>query len=113
MLPEIEASYLWSILLETLNLEVIQFYLLVDNVIWWTDFRVSQSAEFLDVNAKVGCKIMEGMKMLEGREFLLSVGQEFVLQVSKSRNVIIWEEGVLYWNIADHESYYCCLLRNA
>lgn len=48
------------------------------------------------MNAKVGCKIMEGMKMLEGREFLLSDGQEFVLQVSKSRNVIIWEEGVLY-----------------
>lgn len=48
------------------------------------------------MNAKVECKIMEGMKMLEGREFLLSVGQEFVLQVSKSRNVIIWEEGVLY-----------------
>lgn len=33
------------------------------------------------MNAKVGGKIMEGLKMLEGREFpLLSVGQEFVFK---------------------------------
>lgn len=46
-------------------------------------FRVSQGAEFLGVNTKVGGKIVEGMKMLEkgGIEFLLlSFGQEFVFK---------------------------------
>lgn len=84
--------------METINLEVIQFYLLVDNVVRWTDFSVSQGAEFLGVNAKVGGKIMEHMKMLEGRKRVSSpfCWSGICLQVSKSRNVIVWEEGILY-----------------
>lgn len=72
-------------MLETFNSEVVQFYLLVDKVVSWTDFRVSQGAEFLGVNAEVGGKIMEGMKMLEGRKRVSSpfCWSEVCFQASK------------------------------
>lgn len=50
------------------------------------------------MSAEVGGKIMEGMKMLEGTKRVSSpfCWSGICLQVSKSRNVIIWEEGILY-----------------
>ena len=61
-----------------------QLYLLVDNVVCWIDFRASRRGEFLDVNAKVGGKIMKGMKMVEGRKRVSSsVGSGVCLQASK------------------------------
>lgn len=62
-----------SLSLETLDSEaILQLFLLVGNLVCWTDFRAFQGGEFLGVNAKVGGKIMKGMKMLEGRKSVSS-----------------------------------------
>lgn len=68
-----------------------QLYLLVDNVVCWIDFRASRRGEFLDVNAKVGGKIMKGVKMVEGRKRVSSsVGQVFVFKRVNVSSVITW-----------------------
>lgn len=68
-----------------------QLYLFVDHVICRIDFRASRRGEFLDMNAKVGGKIMKGMKMVEGRKRVSSsVGQEFVFKRVNVSSVITW-----------------------
>lgn len=64
---------------------ILQLYLLVGNVVCWTDFGASQGGEFLGVNAKVGGRIMMAMKMLEGRKRVSSPScwSGICLQLSK------------------------------